>query len=38
MFWRKSTIYALDCIAILAALAIASPFILMLTSPFIAGF
>ncbi len=38
MFWRKSTIYALDCIAVAAGLAIATPFVLILTSPFIAGF
>lgn len=38
MFWRKSSIYALDFIAILAGLAIATPFLLILTSPFIAGY
>ncbi len=38
MFWRKSSIYALDFIAILAGLAIATPFVLILTSPFITGF
>jgi len=38
MFWRKSTIYALDCIAIVAGLAIATPFVLILTSPFIVSY
>ncbi len=38
MFWRKSTIYALDCIAVLAGLAIAAPFVLILTSPFIVSY
>jgi hypothetical protein len=38
MFWHKSTIYALDSIAILVGLALATPFVLILTSPFIAGF
>ena len=38
MFWRKSTIYALDCIAVMAVLAIAAPFVLILTSPFLVGY
>ncbi len=38
MFWRNSTTYALDSIAILVGLAFATPFVLILTSPFIAGF
>jgi hypothetical protein len=38
MFWRKSTIYALDCIAVMAGLAIATPFVLILTSPFLVGY
>ncbi len=38
MFWRKSTIYALDGIAVVAGLAIATPFVLILISPFIANF
>ena len=38
MFWRKSTIYTLDFIAIMAGLAIAAPFVLILTSPFIVGY
>jgi hypothetical protein len=38
MFWRNSTIYALDCIAVVAGLAIATPFVLILTAPFIAGY
>ena len=38
MFWHKSATFALDCIAVAAGLAIATPFVLILTSPFIAGF
>jgi hypothetical protein len=38
MFWRKSTIYALDCIAVMAGLAIATPFVLILASPFLASY
>ncbi len=38
MFWRKSTTFALDCIAVVAGLAIAAPFVLILTSPFIVGY
>ncbi len=38
MFWRKSTIYALDCIAVLAGLAIAAPSVLILTSPFLVSY
>ena len=38
MYWRKSTTFALDCIAVAAGLAIATPFVLILVSPFIAGF
>ena len=38
MIWRKSTTFALDCIAVAAGLAIATPFVLILTSPFIVGY
>ncbi len=38
MFWRKSTIYALDCIAVMVGLAIAAPFVLILTSPFLVSY
>ena len=38
MFWRKSTIFTMDCAAVCAGLLIASPFFLILVSPFIAGF
>jgi hypothetical protein len=38
MFWRKSTIYTLDCIAVLVGLLIATPFVLILTSPFLASY
>ncbi len=38
MIWRKSTIYALDCIAVVAGLAIAAPFVLILTSPFLVSY
>ncbi len=38
MFWRKTTIYALDFIAVLVGLAIATPFVLILISPFIVNF
>ena len=35
MFWRKSIIFAVDCLAVLAAVAMAAPFVLILVSPFI---
>jgi len=38
MFWRKSTIYALDFIAVMVGLAIAAPFVLILTSPFLVSY
>jgi hypothetical protein len=38
MYWRKSATFALDCIAVAAGLAIATPFVLILISPFVAGF
>ena len=38
MSWRKSAIFTMDCAAVCAGLLIASPFFLILASPFIAGF
>ena len=38
MSWRKSTIFTMDCAAVLVGLMIAAPFFLILASPFIAGF
>ena len=38
MFWRKSATFVLDCAAVAAGLAIASPFVLILASPFIVGY
>ncbi len=37
MSWRKSIIFAVDCLAVLAAVAMAAPFVLILVSPFIGG-
>lgn len=37
MSWRKSTIFTLDCVAVLAGLLIAAPFVLALSSPFLTG-
>ncbi len=37
MSWRKSIIFAVDCLAALAAVAMAVPFVLILVSPFIGG-
>jgi len=37
MSWRKSIIFAVDCLAVLAAVAMATPFVLILVSPFIGG-
>ncbi len=33
MSWRKSIIFAVDCLAVLAAVAMAAPFVLILVSP-----
>ncbi len=38
MSWRQSIIFAVDCLAVLAAVAIAAPFVLILVSPFIGAF
>ncbi len=38
MSWRKSTIFTMDCAAVGVGLLIASPFFLILASPFITGF
>ncbi len=38
MFWRNSTIFAVDCTAVLAGLLIAAPFVLILISPFLVSY
>ncbi len=38
MSWRKSTIFTMDCAAVCVGLLIASPFFLILASPFIVDF
>ena len=38
MSWRKSAIFAVDCAAVLAAVLIAAPFVLILTSPFLVSY
>ncbi len=38
MNWRKSTIFTIDCAAILIGLLMALPFILILASPFLATY
>ncbi len=38
MSWHKSATFALDCIAVAVGLAIATPFVLILTSPFLVGY
>ncbi len=38
MSWRKSTIFAVDCAAVLAGVLIAAPFVLILTSPFLVSY
>jgi len=35
MFWQKSAIVTMDCFAVIAGLLIASPFLLILASPFL---
>ncbi len=35
MSWHKSTIFAIDCAAVLVSMLIAAPFALILTSPFL---
>ncbi len=35
MSWRKTTIFAVDCAAVLVGVLIAAPFVLILTSPFL---
>lgn len=35
---HKSTIFTMDCMAVVAGLLIASPFALILAAPFIGGF
>ena len=36
-YWRKSTLFALDFLAVLVGALIAAPFVLVLASPFVAG-
>ena len=36
-YWRKGTVFALDCLAILAGALIAAPFVIVLATPFING-
>ncbi len=38
MSWRKSTNFTMDCAAVFAGHLIASPFFLILASPFLTGF
>ncbi len=38
MSWRTSTIFAVDCAAVLAAVLIAAPFVLILTAPFLVSY
>ena len=38
MSWRNSTIFTMDCAAVLVGLMIAAPFFLILASPFITDF
>ncbi len=38
MSWSKSIIFAVDCLAVLAGVAMAAPFVLILVSPFIGAF
>ncbi len=35
MFWQKSAIVTMDCFAVMTGLLIASPFLLILASPFL---
>ncbi len=38
MSWRKSTIFAVDCAAVLTGVLIAAPFLLILTAPFLVSY
>ncbi len=38
MSWRDFTIFTVDCAALTAGFLIAAPFVLILVSPFIAGY
>ena len=35
MSWQKSTIFTIDCAAVVVGLLIAAPFLLILSSPFL---
>ncbi len=38
MFWQKSAIATMDCLAVMTGLLIASPFLLILASPFLVSY
>ena len=38
MFWRKFSITTIDCLAALAGILLATPFVFILASPFVGGF
>ena len=38
MSWRRTTIFAVDCAAVLVSVLIAAPFVLILTSPFLVSY
>jgi len=38
MFWHRSRIFTIDCLAAMAGVLIASPFALILAAPFLGGF
>ncbi len=38
MSWRRTTIFAVDCAAVLVGVLIAAPFVLMLASPFLVSY
>ncbi len=38
MSWRRITIFAVDCAAVLVGVLIAAPFVLILASPFLVSY
>ena len=38
MSWRRTTIFAVDCAAVLVGVLIAAPFVLILISPFLVSY
>ncbi len=38
MSWRRTTIFAVDCAAVLIGVLIAAPFVLILASPFLVSY